>query len=250
MFLSLALVYLFLALSLSWAFLFPPKGLHGLLGVYNTQKGYLSGSEAARWVIGTAGQKRWLEKFNLWAWSFGALGLARGYVFFTGSFINLPARPPILTPRWSLPFKGRYQRYSDPYLLNWEKAKLAWALAKDSIFRSPYSAARHSKRCGISYVGNGPRWVTGLYRPYTPFHPFDRTPWVAVASTLPSQGWKHICHGRFLRFCSLWPNQRIPHVVYTVKYSVVKPLSLLWGALRTTYSRSFFDTKRYASYFF
>jgi hypothetical protein len=156
-FFSLTLIYASLALSLAWFFLFPPKGLHGLLGIYKTRRHYLGADEAARWVVNTIREKRWAEKSNLWVWSFGALGFARGYVYFTGSFINIPSRPLVFVPRWSFPFKGRYQKYSDPFLLSWSKVKLSWALAKDSIFRSPYSAAKHNKRCGISYVGNGPR---------------------------------------------------------------------------------------------
>lgn len=124
-FLSLALAYLSLTLSLAWFFLFPPKGLQGPLSLCKTQRHYLGGGTALRWVNGTIRQKRWVEKSTLWAWSFGALGLARGYVYFTGSFINLPNRPLALAPRWSFPFKGRYQRYNDPYLLNWQKVKLA-----------------------------------------------------------------------------------------------------------------------------
>lgn len=155
-FLSLTLVYSFLAVSLAWFFLYPPRGLHGLF-FFKTKKHYKGLGSAASWVVSTIGQKRWVEKSTLWAWSFGALGFVRGSVYFTGSFINLPGRPLVFVPRWSFPFKGRYQRYNDPYLLSWAKTKLAWALAKDSVFRSPYSAAKHNKRCGVSYVGNGPR---------------------------------------------------------------------------------------------
>jgi hypothetical protein len=76
------------------------------------------------WAVGTVRQKRLAEKATLWAWSFGALGFVRGSVYFTGSFINLPNRPLNFVPRWSFPFKGRYQRYDDPYLLRLPKLKL------------------------------------------------------------------------------------------------------------------------------
>jgi hypothetical protein len=229
--------------------LYPPKGLHGLFSICKAKEHYLGVDVAARWVVNTVQQKRWVEKSTLWAWSFSAFGFVRGSVYFTGSFINLPSRPLAFVARWSFPFKGRYQRYNDPYVLGWSKAKLAWALAKDSIFRSPYSAAKHNKRCGVSYVGNGPRWINGLHRPYTPFHPFDRAPWKAIISTIPSHGWKHLCHGQFLRFCNMWFNQRIPHIVYTAKYYLAKPLLTSLRTFRMIYNTSFFDTKRYVSYY-
>lgn len=98
-FLSLTLVYSFIAASLAWFFLYPPKGLHGLLSICKAKRHYLGADAAAGWVVKTIGQKRWAEKSTLWAWSFGGLGFVRGSVYFTGSFINLPSRPLVFVSR-------------------------------------------------------------------------------------------------------------------------------------------------------
>jgi hypothetical protein len=197
------LAYLFLALCLLWFFVAPPRGLRGIfgsgsLGPLKPLRCYLGGVAVRRWALDAINDKKRAEKVVLWGWSFGSLGLAHGSTHATGTVINIPNRPSALAPRWAFPFKGRHQGYDTTPSPWWSRARLVWALVGDAIFRPPHTALVNDKRAGLAYLGNAPHWVSyhgngprlvrRLRKLKTPFHPFDKTPWGAVLSTLPWQG--------------------------------------------------------------
>jgi hypothetical protein len=126
------------------------------------------------------------------------------------------------------------------------------------MFRVPDRALENKRACGYPFKGNGgmyfrggsPKWLLGPHRPPSPFHPFIKTPPVAVFSTLPAQGWKHARFDTFSNLWDLWVSKRAPYVAYALKRYVLKPvLSLAKYFYITNCRPGFFDTKRYISYF-